>query len=325
MVRMAWLIGLAMLAAWIGNAQAETYPSRTITLVVPFPAGGVTDALGRLLANKMEAVLGQPLIIENVGGAAGSIGVGRVARAAPDGYTFVLGNVETNVLNGAELPLQYDVVKDFAPIALLPSYPFMIVSKNAVPAKTLTELIAWLKANADKATQGTVNAGTMQQLCGLSIQQRIGARWQFVPYRGGAPAMQDMLSGQIDFMCTASGSFLPLVRSGQIRAYAVTAKSRMAAAPDIPTVDEAGLPGLYASVWNAFWAPKGTPSDVITKLNAAAEQALGDATVRSRVMEMGLDMPPAADSTPEALGAYQQAEIEKWWPVIKAANLTIGQ
>ncbi len=325
MVRMAWLIGLAMLAAWIGNAQAETYPSRTITLVVPFPAGGVTDALGRLLANKMEAVLGQPLIIENVGGAAGSIGVGRVARAAPDGYTFVLGNVETNVLNGAELPLQYDVVKDFAPIALLPSYPFMIVSKNAVPAKTLTELIAWLKANADKATQGTVNAGTMQQLCGLSIQQRIGARWQFVPYRGGAPAMQDMLAGQIDFMCTASGSFLPLVRSGQIRAYAVTAKSRMAAAPDIPTVDEAGLPGLYASVWNAFWAPKGTPSDVITKLNAAAEQALGDATVRSRVMEMGLDMPPAADSTPEALGAYQQAEIEKWWPVIKAANLTIGQ
>ena len=314
-------VALAALTAWLGAAGAADYPSRVITLVVPFPAGGVTDTLGRLFANRMEQTLGQTVIVENAGGASGSIGVGRVARAAPDGYTFVLGNVETNVLNGAELPLQYDVVTDFEPIALLPSYPFMIVTKNAVPAKDLKDLIAWLKTNADKATQGTVNVGTMQQLCGLSMQQRIGARWQFVPYRGGAPAMQDMLAGQIDFMCTASGSFLPLVQSGQIRAYAVTAKSRMAAAPDIATVDEAGMPGLYASVWNAFWAPKGTPPDAIAKLNAAAGQAMADPAVRQRVSEIGLDLPPPEQTTPQALGAYQKAEIAKWWPIIKAAGI----
>jgi tripartite-type tricarboxylate transporter receptor subunit TctC len=296
-------VAFAALTALLGGAGAQDYPSRVVTLVVPFPAGGVTDALGRLLANRMEKTLGQPVIVENAGGASGSIGVGRVARAAPDGYTFVLGNVETNVLNGAELPLQYDVAADFA--------------------KDLKDLIGWLKANADKATQGTVNVGTMQQLCGLSIQERLGVRWQFVPYRGGAPAMQDILAGQIDFMCTASGSFLPLVQSGQIRAYAVTAKNRLAAAPDIPTVDEAGLPGLYASVWNAFWAPKGTPPDAVAKLNAAAEQAMADATVRRRVEEMGLDLPPPEQSTPQALGAYQKAEIAKWWPIIKAAGIKV--
>jgi tripartite-type tricarboxylate transporter receptor subunit TctC len=321
MARIGSLIALAVLAACLGAARADDYPSRIVTLVVPFPAGGVTDMLGRLFANRMAATLGQSVIVENAGGASGSIGVGRVARALPDGYTFVLGNVETNVFNGAELPLQYDVVKDFAPIALLPSYPFMIVTKNAVPAKDLKELIAWLKANADKVTQGTVNVGTMQQLCGLSIQQRIGARWQFVPYRGGTPAMQDMLAGQIDFMCTASGSFLPLVQSGQIRAYAVTAKSRMAAAPDIPTVDEAGLPSVYASVWNALWAPKATPPAVIAKLNAAAVQAMADPALAQRVTEMGLDMPPRDQSAPQALADYQQAEIEKWWPIIKAAGI----
>lgn len=321
-----WVAAMfAALALCCGAARANDYPSRVMTMIVPFPAGGVTDTLARLLANRMAAALGQSVIVENVGGASGSIGLGRVARAAPDGYTFVLGNVETNVLNGVELPLQYDVATDFAPIALLPSYPFMIVTKNAIPANDLKALIAWLKVNADKVTQGTVNVGTMQQLCGLSIQQRLGVGWQFVPYRGGAPAMQDMLAGQIDFMCTATGSFLPLVRSGQIRAYAVTAKSRIAAAPDIPDVDEAGLPGLYAAVWNAFWAPKDTPPAVIAKLNDAAEQALADPAVRSRVIEMGLDLPSPDQSTPQALGAYQQAEIAKWWPIIKAAGIKVEQ
>jgi tripartite-type tricarboxylate transporter receptor subunit TctC len=319
----AFAIALSLLLACAGGARADDYPSRVITLVVPFPAGGVTDTLARLFANRMETTLHQSVIVENLGGASGSIGVGRVARAAPDGYTFVLGNVETNVLNGAELPLQYDVVNSFEPVALLPSYPFMIVTKNAVPAKDLNDLIGWLKTNADKVTQGTVNVGTMQQLCGLSIQERVGARWQFVPYRGGALAMQDVLAGQIDFMCTASGSFLPLVRSGQIRAYAVTAKSRMEAAPEIPTVDEAGLPGIYASVWNAFWAPKGTPPAVIAKLNAAAEEALADPAVRKRVIEMGLDLPPREQSTPAALAAYQKAEIDKWWPIIKATGIKV--
>lgn len=316
-------IALWMILCGCGIAAAQDYPSRLITLVVPFPAGGVTDMLARLMADRMGHALGQSVIVENAGGASGSIGVGRVARAAPDGYTFVLGNVETNVFNGAEMPLPYDVVNDFAPVALLPSYPFILVTKNAVPAKNLKDLIGWLKANAGKATQGTVNVGTMQQLCGLSIQQRLGVRWQFVPYRGGTPAMQDILAGQIDFMCTATGSFLPLVQSGQVRAYAITAKTRVAAAPDIPTVDEAGLPGLYASVWNAFWAPKGTPAAAIAKLNQAAETALVDATVQKRVAEMGLDMPPPGETTPEALGAYQKSEIAKWWPIIKAEGIKV--
>ena len=317
------LVAIALALTGLGSASAQPYPSRPITMVVPYPAGGVTDMLARVFAERMQKPLGQSIVVENVGGAAGSIGVGRVARAAPDGYTFVLGNAENFVLNGAELPLQYDVVKDFEPIALLPSYPFLIVTTNSVPAKDLHELVGWLKADAAKVTQGTVGAGTMQHLCGLAIQNRIGARWQFVPYRGGAPAMQDLLAGQIDFMCTASGSFLPLVRSGQIRAYAVTAKTRMAAAPDIPTVDEAGLAGIYASVWNAFWAPKGTPRVIIAKLNAAAEDALADPAVQHRVIEMGLDLPPQQQATPQALGAYQKAEIEKWWPIIKAAGIKV--
>jgi tripartite-type tricarboxylate transporter receptor subunit TctC len=314
-------VALAVALAPVASAAAETYPSRPVTLVVPYPAGGVTDTLGRLFAERMKGPLGQNLIIENVGGAGGSIGIGRVARAAPDGYTIGLGSAETNVLNGAALPLQYDVVADFEPIVQLPAYPFMIVSKNAVPAKTLSELVAWIKANADKVSQGTVGSGTMQHLCGLSLQDRIGARWQFIPYRGGTPAMQDMLAGQFDIMCTASGSFLPIVRSGKIRAYAVTAKSRMPAAPDIPTVDEAGMPGLYAGVWNALFAPKGTPAAIVAKINAAAVEALADPAISRRVTELGLDMPPADHRTPESLAAYQRAEIAKWWPIVKAAGV----
>jgi tripartite-type tricarboxylate transporter receptor subunit TctC len=313
----------AITVAAAGSAAAQTYPSHAITLVVPYPAGGVTDALARLYADRMKATLGQAVIVENVGGAGGSIGVGRVARATPDGYTIVMGNVESNVLDGAAMTLPYDGLNDFEPIALLPAYPFMIVSKNAVPAKNLSELIAWLKGNFDNISQGTVGAGTMQHLCGLSIQNRIGAHWQFVPYRGGAPAMQDMLAGQIDIMCTASGSFLPAVRSGQIRAYAVTAKARMEAAPEIPTVDEAGLPGLYASVWNALWAPKGTPRSVIATLNQAAVEAGADPVLRKRLIEMGLDLPPPEQTSPEALHAYQQAEVDKWWPIVKAAGIKV--
>ncbi len=303
------------------SAGAQDYPSRPLTMIVPYPAGGVTDALARLFAERMKTPLGQNITIENVGGASGSIGVARAARALPDGYTFLMGNTETNVVNGAALTLSYDVINDFDPIALLPSYRFLIVTKNSVPAKDLKELIGWLKANSDKVTQGTVGAGTVQHLCGLYIQSQIGVRWQFVPYRGGAPAMQDLLAGQFDLMCTATGSFLPLVRNGQIRAYAVTANTRLAAAPDIPTVDEAGLPGIYVSVWNGLWAPKGTPRYAITKLNSAAMDALSDPAVRQRVIDMGLDMPPPGQQTPEALGAYQKAEAEKWWPIAKAANI----
>jgi len=318
-------IVLFALAAGLASAQElyaqEPYPSRPITMVVPYPPGGVTDTLARLVAEHMRPSLGQPVVIENVPGAGGSVGTGRVARATPDSYTIVLSNSENFVLNPAVLTLPYDVVADFEPVVLLPAYPLLIVSKNAVPAKDLKELIAWIKDNAGKITQGTVGYGTAQHLCGLSLQKAIGVTWQLVPYRGGPPAMQDMLAGQLDVMCTATGSFLPLVRNGQIRAYAITAKTRAASAPDIPTVDEAGLPGLYDGVWNGIWAPKGTPKPMIDKLNAAAVVAMADTDFRKRITDLALEMPPADQLTPEALAALQKAEIEKWWPIIAAAGI----
>jgi tripartite-type tricarboxylate transporter receptor subunit TctC len=313
----------AVMAATLGmcgSASAQVYPSRPITMIVPYPAGGVSDALARILAARMKESLGQPIVIENVSGALGNIATGRAARAAADGYTVILGNLETHVLNAATHTLHYNVVNDFDAVALVGSYPYLIVSKNAVPAKDLTEFIAWLKANADKVSQGTV--GIVQTLCGISLQSMLGARWQIVPYRGGSLAMQDMLSGQFDLMCTASGSFLPLVRNQQIKAYAVTAKDRLGAAPEIPTVDEAGIPGMYMGVWNAFFAPKGTPQAAIAKLNSATMEVLAEPAIRQRIItEMGLDIPPREQQTPEALAALQKAEIDKWWPVVKAANL----
>lgn len=314
-------IVLAILAG-VGIASAqEVFPARTITLVVPYPAGGVTDTLARLLADRMKTTLGQSIVGENVGGAGGSIGIGRVARATPDGYTIAIGSSETHVLNAVALNLPYDVVADFEPVVQLPAYPFLIVSPNAVPATTLKELIAWIKANPGKVTQGTVGYGTIQHMCGVVMQKAIGATWQFVPYRGGAPAMQDLLSGQFNLMCTASGSFLPLVRAKQIRAYAITMAARAQSAPDIPTADEAGLPGLHLLTWNALWAPKGTPRPVIDKLNAAAVQAMADPAFKKRMIELALEMPPSDQLTPEALAALQKAEIDKWWPLMKAAGI----
>ena len=315
----------AILAVAIGAAvaQAQDYPTRPISIVVPYPAGGVTDTVVRLLTERMRTVLGQPIVTENMGGASGTVGAAHVARATPDGYTLLLGNSEAFVLTPATMKLPYDPATAFAPIALLPSYPFILVSTNDVPAKTLKELIAWIKANPQKVLQGTVGSGTAQQLCGVSMQRMIGTKWQLIPYRGGPPAMQDMLAGQINFMCTATGSFLPLVRAGKIRAYALTAKARSEAAPDIPTVDEAGLPGLYVSVWNALWAPAGTPPEIVAKLNVAADAAMADPTFHKRIVEMGLDMPPADQRTPEALEALRKADVAKWWPVIKAAGLKV--
>ena len=309
-----------LLMATIVRGQ-EVYPARPITLVVPYPPGGVTDTLARLLAERMKRNLGQSIVVENVGGAGGSIGIGRVARAAPDGYTIAIGSSETHVLNAVSLALPYDVVADFAPVVQLPAYPFLIVSPTAVPATTLKELAAWIKADPAKVTQGTVGYGNMQHLCGILMQQALGATWQLVPYRGGTPAMQDLLSGQFNLMCTASGSFLPLVRARQIRAYAITAARRAASAPEIPTVDEAGLPGLHLAVWNALWAPKGTPRPAIDKLNAAAVQAMADPVFKQRMIELALEMPPADGLTPEALAALPKAAIEKWWPLLKAAGI----
>ena len=302
-------------------ASAQVYPSRPITMVVPFAAGGPVDTVARILSEPMRASLGQSIIVENVTGAAGSIGVGRVARAAPDGYTLSIGHWSTHVVNGAIYPLPYDLLRDLEPIVLLPSNPMIVVSKNGVPAKDLNEFVGWIKANEGKVSAGTAGAGSATHVAGVYFQNVTGTRFQFVPYRGTGPALQDLVAGQIDFIVDQASNSLQHVRDGKIRAYAVTAKARLPSAPEIPTVAEAGLPSLDISVWYGLWAPRGTPKEIIAKLNAAAVQALGDPVVRQRFGELGLDIPPRDQLTPEALAAYQKAEIEKWWPVIKGANI----
>jgi len=313
--------GCVLLWGGIAAAPAQVYPSRPITMVVPFAAGGPVDTVARILSEPMRATLGQSIIVENVTGAAGSIGVGRVARAAPDGYTLSIGHWSTHVVNGAIYPLPYDLLRDLEPIVLLPSNPMIVVSKSAVPAKNLNEFVGWIKANEGKVSAGTAGAGSATHIAGVYFQNVTGTRFQFVPYRGTGPALQDLVAGQIDFIVDQASNSLQHVRDGKIRAYAVTASARLPSAPDIPTVAEAGLPSLDISVWYGLWAPKGTPKEIIAKLNAAAVQALSEPTVRQRFAELGLDMPPRDRLTPEALAAYQKAEIEKWWPVIKGANI----
>ena len=311
-------VGLACAAQ---PAGAQSYPSRPITMVVPFAAGAPVDMVGRLFAERMRMSLGQPIILENVSGAAGSLGVARAVRAAPDGYTISLGNISSHVLNGAIYPLQFDALKDFEPVALLASNPQLIISKNALPANDLKGLIAWLKANPDKASAGTGGIGGVAHVGGVFFQKETGTRFQLVPYRGTNLAQQDLIGGQIDLLFDQAVSALANVKAGKMRAYAVTAKTRLGSAPDIPTVDEAGLPGFYMSVWNALWVPKGTPKEIITKLNLAAMDAMADPVVRKSLDDMGLDVPALDQQTPEALGAFQKAEVEKWWPIIKAANI----
>jgi tripartite-type tricarboxylate transporter receptor subunit TctC len=304
-------------------ARAQTYPSRSITMVVPFAAGGPTDVIGRILAQRMQISLGQTVIVENVAGAAGNLGVGRVARATPDGYTIVVGFVGTHVFNGAMYSLQYDVLNDFEPIALIAIIPYVIVAKKGFPANDLKGVIAWLKANPDKASAGTAGVGSPQHVSGLLFQNLTGTRFQFVPYRGGAPAMQDLVAGQIDLMFDSAANSLPHVRAGRIKSYATTVKSRPASAPDIPTVDEAGLPGFYFSAWYALWAPKATPKNITSGLNSVVVETLTNAKVRATLAEQGMEIFPREQQTPEALGAFQKAEIEKWWPILKAANIRV--
>jgi tripartite-type tricarboxylate transporter receptor subunit TctC len=301
--------------------RAQTYPTRPITIIVPFAAGGPTDTVARIVSERMRTTLGQPMVIENVTGAAGSIGVGRAVRAPADGYTVIAGTLTTHVLIGALYTLQYDLLNDFKPVALLADGPLLMTARQMMPASDLKELIVWLKANPDKASQGITGVGAIEHVAAVLLQRQTGTRFQIVPYRGNAPAMQDLVAGQIDMMLADAATCLPYVNGGQIKAYAVMAKTRMAAAPNVPTVDEAGLPGFYASLWYGLWAPVRAPADVIAKLNAAAVEALADPAVRKRLAELGQDVPPLAQQTPEALGAVQKAEIEKWWPVMKAANI----
>ena len=297
------------------------YPTRPITLVVPYAAGGPADTVGRVLAERMRASLGQPIIVENVGGANGSIAVGRVARAAPDGYTVSLGLWNTHVSNSALYDLKYDVVNDFEPVALLASFSLMIVARKDVPAKNLKELIAWLKANPNKATQGSAGAGSMGHLAGVHFQNTTGTQILHVPYRGSAPAMQDLVAGHIDMMIDAPATILPQLSDGSIKAYALLAKSRLGQAPEVPTGDEAGLPGFHVSNWLGFWVPKGSAKEIIDKLNSAAVTSLAEPTVRQRLADLGYDVPRREQQSPEALGALQKAEIDMWSPIIKAAHI----
>ena len=314
-------LAFAAVSVPLASASAELYPSRPITIVVPFPAGGPTDTIARIVSEQMSASLAEPIVIENVTGAAGAIGAGRVARAAPDGYTLCVGFLGTHVLNGAVLSLEYDVVKDFEPIALLASNPQLIVATKAVPAKDLAEFIVWLKANPGKATQGTAGVGSPSHVSGAYFQRATGTTFQFAQYRGAAPAMQDLVGGHVDLMFDQPPNSLPHVRTGDIKAYAVTAKKRLASAPDIPTVDEAGLPGFYISVWSGVWAPKGTPQEIISKLNSAVVDALTNPSVQRRLADLGQEIPAPDQQTPAALATFQAAEIERWWPIIKDAGI----
>ena len=313
----------AAAGAYPDLAFALDYPTRPITIVCPFAAGGATDVLARILADPMGRALGQTIIVEDITGAAGSIGVARVVRATADGYTLSIGTLTTHVLIGGLYKLDFDLLTDLTPIAELGYEPLLICVKNSLPVQNLQELIAWLKANPGKASVGIPGAGSTGNLAGISFQNVTGTAFQFVPYRGDGPAVQDMMAGQIDMMIEPSSNFTAQVKAGTIRAIAVPAKTRMTSLPDVPTTDEAGLPGFYASIWFGLWAPKDTPKDIIVKLNAAVVTALADANVKDKLNKLGQQVAARDQQTPEALGAYQKSEAEKWWPIIKAANIKV--
>jgi tripartite-type tricarboxylate transporter receptor subunit TctC len=302
-------------------AMAQTYPVRPITIIVPFPAGGPPDAIGRIMAERMQVLLGQPIIVENVGGANGSTGTGRAARATPDGYTLGLGVWNTHVANPAIYALRYDVQDDFEPVALLASFSGLIAARKTLPVNDLQGLISWLKTNPDKGSQGHPGVGSQGHLTGIFFQNLTATRFQHVPCRGTAQAMQDLVAGQIDLMFPDAGTSLPQLRAGTIKVFAVMAKNRLPAALDIPTSDEAGLPGFYVANWSGFWVPRGTSKEIVGKLNAAVVAALADTDVRRKIVAQGFEIPPLDQQTSEALAVLQKTEIEKWWPIIKTANI----
>lgn len=321
------LIVTVLAVVWLAAiipAGAQNYPSKPITIIVPFAAGGPTDLLARVLGERMRQSLGQTVVVENVTGAGGTLGVARAVRSAPDGYTLSIGHLGTHVINGAIYPLTFDLVNDLDPVGLIASNPMMIVSKNDVPAKNLKELIAWIKSKDGKVSAGTAGVGSGSHFSGVYFEQLVGVKFQYVPYRGTGPALQDLVAGQIDVIVDQASNSLPQVQAGKIRAYGITANKRVPAAPEIPTVDEAGLPGFHISLWSALWVPKGTPKDIVAKLNAAVVDALADPAVAKRFADVGLEVPPRAQQTPQALASHQQAEVKKWWPMIKAANIKVN-
>jgi tripartite-type tricarboxylate transporter receptor subunit TctC len=318
-----FVVAALAVLAFGGAASAQNYPSRPITLIVPFSAGGPSDVMARILAERMKVALGETVLIENVTGAGGSIGTGRAVRSPPDGYTVSFGHLGTHVANGAIYKLSYDLVADLDPVVLLPSNTMIVVTKTAVPAKSLTELLAWLKARTEPAAAGTAGAGSGSHIAGLYFENITGIKLQYVPYRGTGPAMNDLVAGQIDLIVDQLSNSINQVRAGTIRGYAVTDTKRAESASDIPTADEAGLPGFHMTLWSGLWVPKGTQKEIIAKLNAAAVEALNDPGVRKQLENLGLQMPPKDQLSPQALGDWQKAEIAKWWPMIKAANVKV--
>lgn len=319
-----WLASIATMVvafAWADALAAQSYPVRPITMIVPFPAGGATDTLARFLAENMLPILGQPIIIENVGGAAGSIGVGRAVRSPADGYTLSIGTSTTHMLTGGLYSLPFDLLRDLEPIIYIGSEPLLIAARKDFPADDLKGLIAYLRANPDKASVGIAGVGAAGHLAGIAFQKETETKFQFVPYRGNAPAMQDLLAGQIDFMMEPSSNFRSLIATNSIKTIAETGAARLPSSPDIPTVEEAGLPGFTASLWYGLWAPKGTPTDIIEKLNATVRSVLADPAVKKRLDDLGIGISPRDRQSPEALRAFQKAEAARWWPVIKASNL----
>jgi tripartite-type tricarboxylate transporter receptor subunit TctC len=316
------LLALACIAGFTGGAVAEDYPSRPIVMVVPLGVGGSTDVVARLMAEGLRKALNQTVVVENTSGAGGTIGVSRVVHAPPDGYTILIGQWGTNVASGAIYKLNFDLMKDLEPIGLIATQPFLVVSRGNMPANNLKELIAWIKANPNKATEGNSGVGSPSHVSGILLQKAIGTPIQMVPYRGAGESTQALMAGQIDVMLNTPAVSMGQLAAHTIKAFAVTDKKRLAVLPDIPTTDEAGLPGFYFSFWHAFWAPKGTPKPIIAKLNAALVATLKDPVIHQKLIALANDEFPADQETPEALRKFQQAEIDKWWPIIKEAGIT---
>ena len=326
MPRSPFTISVAVAAAFVAVlagsiATAQNYPARPVTMIVPFPPGGATDAIARILNERFRAALGQTVIIENIGGAGGSIGTHRVVRAAPDGYTLNLGQLGSHVMNGAALTLPYDLLTDLDPVSMVAANPQVIAARSGFPANNLKELIAWLKANPDKASVATVGAGSPSHVSAVYFANATGTRLNLVPYRGGGPAMQDLVANQVDLMIIQVAEAVAQAQAGRLKIFAVTSPSRLKGAPEVPTVDEAGMPGMYISFWHGLWMPRGVPKDILTKVNAAVVDTLADAAVRKRLATMHQELPPRGQQTPQGLAAYQKAEIDKWWPIIKAAGI----
>ena len=312
---------LTMPPASIPVALAQDYPSRPITLIVPFVAGGGVDTLGRILADRMKATLGQPIVIENIPTAAGSVGVGRLAQAAPDGYTIGIGDQTSHVVSSIVNPVRYDVLEDFEPISLLSTSPVALIARKTMQAADLKQLIVWLRENPDGATVASFGQGSGPNIVGATFQRLTGTKFRMVTYRGNAAAIPDLISGQIDLMFVEQSIMMGHLAGGSIKAYAILAKSRSAAVPEIPTIEEAGGPPLHIVTWRGMWVPKGTPAHVSKRLGSAVVEALSDPAVQKRIAEVGQEVVPPVHQTPQALAAHHKAEFEKWTPMIKAANI----